>query len=82
MRFTVNTTFRRVAAGATLAIAPALLAVGVAASSQASSVISNGIPTLGPQIHAGQNYAGGATGTVVKPGTPEHHHHQKNKAKK
>jgi hypothetical protein len=74
----MNTTFRRIAAGAALAIAPALLAVGVAASSQASSVV----PNPGPQIHAGQNYAGGVNGTVVKPGTPEHHHHQKNKAKK
>jgi hypothetical protein len=71
----MSTTFRRIAAGATLAIAPALLAVGVAASSQASSVV----PNSGPQIHAGQSYAGGVNGTAVKPGTPEHHHHQKKK---
>jgi hypothetical protein len=74
----MNIAFRRIAAGATLAIAPALLAVGVAASSQASSVVPNPVP----RIHAAQNYAGGVNGTVVKPGTPEHHHHQKNKAKK
>jgi hypothetical protein len=71
----MSMTFRRIAAGATLAIAPALLAVGVAASSQASSVV----PNPGPQIHAGQSYAGGVNGTAVKPGTPEHHHHQKKK---
>jgi Spy/CpxP family protein refolding chaperone len=71
----INTTFRRITAGVTLAVAPALLALGVAAASHADSVV----PNPGPQIHAGQHYAGGANGTVVKPGTPEHHHHQKNK---
>jgi hypothetical protein len=42
----------------------------VAATSRADAVIAN----PGPQIHAG-----GVNRTVVKPGTPEHHHDQKSK---
>lgn len=75
MNTPLTKTIRRVAAGVTLAVAPVLLALGIAATSHASDVV----PNPGPQIHAGQNYAGGVNGTVVKPGTPEHHHHQKNK---
>jgi hypothetical protein len=71
----MNSTIRRLAAGLTLAVAPALLAVGVAATSHASSVV----PNPGPQVFAGQNYAGGVNGTNIKPGTPEHHRHQNNK---
>ena len=70
----MNVAFRRIAAGATLAIAPALLAVGVAASSQASNVV----PNPGPTVFAGQDQ-GGVNGTAIKPGTPEHHRHQNNK---
>ena len=72
----MNVTFRRIAAGATLAIAPALLAVGVATSSQAAS---NVVPNPGPTVFAGQDYSTGVNGTNIKPGTPEHHRHQKNK---
>jgi hypothetical protein len=75
MNTPLTKTIRRVAAGVTLAVAPVLLALGIAATSHASDVV----PNPGPQIHAGQNYAGGVNGTVVKPGTPEHQHHQKNK---
>jgi hypothetical protein len=71
-------TFRRIAAGATLAIAPALLAVGVAAASQASPVLSGGVPNAGPTVFAGQDHSTGVNGTNIKPGTPEHHHHHKN----
>ena len=74
----MNVTFRRIAAGAALAIAPALLAVGVAASSQASSVV----PNPGPTVFAGQDHTTGGhgvNGTNIKPGTPEHHHHQNQK---
>ena len=75
----MNVTFRRIAAGATLAIAPALLAVGVATSSQAASSV---VPNSGPTVFAGQNHATGGyevNGTNIKPGTPEHHRHQNNR---
>jgi hypothetical protein len=75
----MKSTIRRLAAGLTLAVAPALLAVGVAATSHASSASSSGVPNPGPQVFAGQNYAGGVNGTNIKPGTPEHHRHQNNK---
>jgi hypothetical protein len=68
---------RRIAAGAVLAAAPALIALGTATASHADSVV----PNPGPRIHAGQQHTDGVNGTVVKPGTPEHHHHQKNHAK-
>ncbi|MCV7227550.1 hypothetical protein [Mycolicibacterium komossense] len=74
----MNATFRRLAAGAALAIAPALLAVGVAATSHAGNSIV--VPNPGPQIHAGKNYAGGGqgvNGTNIKPGSREHHHWQR-----
>ncbi len=70
----MNVTFRRMAAGVTLAIAPALLAVGVAASSQAASSV---VPNPGPTVFAGPAAPSGVNGTNIKPGTPEHHHHQK-----
>ena len=76
----MNVTFRRLTAGATLAIAPALLAVGVATSSQGASSV---VPNPGPTVFAGQDYATagghGVNGTNIKPGTPEHHRHQNNK---
>ncbi len=71
----MNATVRRIFAGATLAIAPALLAVGVAATSHAGNSIV--VPNPGPQIHAGQNYGGGVNGTNIKPGSREHHHWQR-----
>jgi hypothetical protein len=73
----MNTTIRRLVAGITLAVAPALLAVGVAATSYADSVV----PNPGPQIILpGQHYPNGVNGTNIKPGTAEHHHHQNHKA--
>jgi hypothetical protein len=71
----MNVTIRRIAAGITLAVAPALLALGVAASSHAGNSIV--VPNPGPQIHAGQNYGGGVNGTNIRPGSPEHHHWQR-----
>ncbi|CAN5828128.1 hypothetical protein BH09ACT7_BH09ACT7_35650 [soil metagenome] len=70
-----KTATRRSLAGLTLAVAPALLAVGVAATSHASTVV----PNPGPHTFAGQDYAGGVNGTNIKPGTPEHHRHQNHK---
>ena len=71
----MNTTVRRIAAAAALAIAPAVLAVGFATASQASSVV----PNPGPQTFAGQQHHNGVNGTQVKPGSAEHHRHQKNR---
>ena len=71
----MNTSIRRIAAGITLTVAPALLALGIAATSNASTVI----PNPGPQVFAGQHDTGGVNGTNIKPGTPEHHHHQNHK---
>jgi hypothetical protein len=71
----MNATLRRIAAGTALAVAPALLAVGLAASSYAGNSIV--VPNPGPQIHAGQNYAGGVNGTNIRPGSREHHHWQR-----
>jgi hypothetical protein len=69
----MNNTFRRIATGATLAVAPALLALGVAATSHAGNSIV--VPNPGPQIHAGQTY--GVNGTNIVPGSREHHHWQR-----
>jgi hypothetical protein len=71
----MNDTSRRVLSVIALAVAPVLLALGVAATSRADAVVSN----PGPQIYAGQSHAGGVNGTAVMPGTPEHHHHQKSR---
>ena len=79
----MNVITRRLTAAATLAIAPALLAIGVAASSQAANLnVSYGVPNPGPTVFAGQHDATGGhgvNGTNIKPGTPEHHRHQNNK---
>jgi hypothetical protein len=72
----MNVITRRIAAAATLAIAPALLAVGVATSSQAASSV---VPNPGPTVFAGPHNATGVNGTNIKPGTPEHHRHQNNR---
>jgi hypothetical protein len=75
----MNVITRRLTAAATLAIAPALLAIGVATSSQAASSV---VPNPGPTVFAGQHDATGGqgvNGTNIKPGTPEHHRHQNNK---
>jgi hypothetical protein len=72
----MNVNIRRLTAAATLAIAPALLAIGVATSSQAASSV---VPNPGPTVFAGQHDSTGVNGTNIKPGTPEHHRHQNNK---
>jgi hypothetical protein len=73
----VNAIARRIVAGAALAVAPALLALSVAAGGNAST----GVPNPGPQVYAGQHDVGGVNGTGIKPGSREHHHHQKAKAR-
>jgi hypothetical protein len=72
----MNTFARRISAAAALAVAPAILAVGFAATSSASTVV----PNPGPQVYAGQHDVGGVNGTGLKPGTPEHHRHQRHRA--
>jgi hypothetical protein len=71
----MKTIVRRIAAAAALAVAPAVLAVGLATTSHASTVV----PNPGPQIFAGQHDVGGVNGMGITPGSREHHHHQKNK---
>jgi hypothetical protein len=71
----MNAIARKITAAAALAVAPALLAVGFATASQASTVV----PNPGPQTFAGQNHHDGVNGTHIKPGTPEHHRHQRNR---
>jgi hypothetical protein len=71
----MNAIARRITAGAALAVAPALLAVGFATASQASTVV----PNPGPQTFADQTHHDGVNGTNIKPGTPEHHRHQRNR---
>ena len=71
----MNIITRRIAAAAALTFAPAILAVGFATASQASSVVAN----PGPQTFAGQQHHNGVNGTQIKPGTPAHHHHQKHR---
>jgi hypothetical protein len=71
----MNAVARRIAAAAALAVAPAVLAVGLAATSHASTVV----PNPGPQTFAGQHDVGGVNGTGITPGSREHHRHQKHK---
>ncbi|MDT5114033.1 MAG: hypothetical protein QOE04_4213 [Mycobacterium sp.] len=73
----MNTVARRIAAAAAMAVAPAVLAVGLATASHASTVV----PNPGPQIFAGQHDVGGVNGKGITPGSREHHHHQKHKNK-
>jgi hypothetical protein len=72
---------RRIAVGATVALTPALLAIGVAATSHATGAVSYGVPNPGPTVFAGPaapSGGQGVNGTNIKPGTPEHRH-QNNK---
>lgn len=71
----MNCNIRRIAAAAALTVAPAVLAVGMATTSHASTVV----PNPGPQTFAGQRDVGGVNGTGIVPGSREHHHHQKQK---
>ena len=73
----MNAIVRRIAAAAALAVAPSVLAVGLATAGHASNVV----PNPGPQIFAGQNDVGGVNGKGITPGSREHHRHQRHKNK-
>jgi hypothetical protein len=73
----MNAFTRRIAAAAALAVAPAVLAIGLATTSHASTVV----PNPGPQTFAGQRDVGGVNGKGITPGSREHHRHQKHKNK-
>jgi hypothetical protein len=73
----MNTIARRVAATAALFAAPALIALGTATMSHADSTVTQhgtSISTRPVQHSAFPHQA-----NTPKPGTPEHHHHQKAK---
>ena len=65
----MNTISRRIAAGFALAAAPALIALGAAATSSAQTTAVPTTPTVGHHTFPGQQ-------NFPQPGTPIHHHHQ------
>jgi hypothetical protein len=73
----MNISTRRIAAGFALAAAPALIALGAAATSSAQTTIPsasvvNTMPTAGDHaFHGQQNFP--------QPGSTVHHHHQMNR---
>ncbi|AIY48241.1 hypothetical protein B7435_02030 [Mycolicibacterium peregrinum] len=70
----MSTITRRIAAGFTLAAAPALIALG-AATSHADSATLN----AGPSVSAHQAFP--HQHNMPQPGSSTHHHHQRNHAK-
>lgn len=68
---------RRIAAGFALAAAPALIALGAAATSHADTGVTNNGPSVSaPAQHpAFQNQT-----NMPQPGTAVHHHHQAHRA--
>jgi len=86
MNTTANTTtiesrstrlIRRLAAGAVLAAAPALIALGTATTGHADTAVHNPGPSVSAPSHpAFPNQSTHAD----EPGSPAHHHHQKNNA--
>jgi hypothetical protein len=86
MNTTANTTtiesrsarlIRRCAAGAMLGAAPALIALGTATAGHADTVAHNPGPSVSAPSHPAFP---GQTTHADQPGTPGHHHHQKNNA--
>lgn len=71
----MNNLSRRIAAGAALVIAPALIALGGAGVSHAAP--SN--DDRGPSLHSPTHHEAFPHQAKIKPGTPEHHRHQKNR---
>ena len=72
----MNAITRRIAATTALLAAPALIALGTATASHAeTSVRYNGPATSAPEQHAAFPHQA----NTPKPGTPEHHRHQKAK---
>lgn len=64
---------RRLAAGAVLAAAPAMIAMGTATHSHADAMIDNPGPTMSsPAPHPAFPYQS----NTPMPGSPDHHHHQ------
>ena len=71
----MNAITRRIAAGAALAIAPALIALGGATASYAAPSATD----RGPSVHAPTHHEPFPHQAKIKPGTPEHHKHQKHR---
>jgi hypothetical protein len=72
----MNTITRRIAVTAALLAAPALIALGTATSSHAETTVRYNGPTVSaPQHHVAFPHQS----NMPKPGTPEHHRHQRNK---
>ncbi len=66
----MNTIARRIAAGATLAIAPAIIALGAATAGNATTTPDHRGPSISaPAEHAAPHW------TPSTPGTPEHFLH-------
>ncbi|MDT5153185.1 MAG: hypothetical protein QOI01_4918 [Mycobacterium sp.] len=72
----MTTIARRIAATAALLAAPALIALGTAAASQADTAITNNGPSISTPVH---HDAFPHQSNTPKPGTPEHHRHQHNR---
>jgi hypothetical protein len=70
----MNTIARRIAAGAALVAAPALIALGTATAGHADTADTNNGPSIS---HPVQHPAFPHQHNTPKPGTPEHHRHQK-----
>jgi hypothetical protein len=68
----MNTIARRIAAGAALVAAPALIALGAAAASHADTSVTN----TGPSVSSQHRPFPHQDLSKDKPGTPAHHHHQ------
>lgn len=65
---------RRIAAGAVLIAAPALIGLGTATASQAQGSLTNNGPSIS---HPVPRTAFPNQGNIPKPGSREHHQHQK-----
>jgi hypothetical protein len=72
----MNAIARRIAATTALLAAPALIALGTAAASQAATSITNTGPSISSPVH---HDAFPHQHNTPKPGTPEHHRHQHNR---
>lgn len=72
----MNVIARRIAAGVTLAAAPALIALGVASASQAETTATH----TGPSVSS-THQAFPHQDNIPQPGSRVHHHHQWNHAK-
>ncbi|KHO22948.1 hypothetical protein [Mycolicibacterium setense] len=70
----MTTIARRIAAGFTLAAAPALIALGAATAHADASVANNGPSVSSHQAFPNQH-------NMPQPGSATHHHHQRNHAK-